>query len=108
MSGNIKKLSRWAILCLQKPEFLEFIRVAYVFGSGDEAIVVAEKNEKVIEVYSIGKQKYIHIMYNVKCTLKISKPTPTCAHVNFVKIHTNCHKTVMKDICKEWSYHGRY
>ena len=91
MSGNTKKLSRWAILCLQKAEFLESIRVAYVFGSGDEAIVVAENNE----VYSIGKQKHIHIMYNVKCILKISKPTPTCAHVNFVKIHTNCHEGCM-------------
>ena len=66
-----------------------------MFGSGDEAIVVAENNE----VHSVGKQKYMRIMYNVKCTLKISKPTPTCAHVNLVKIHTNCHETVMKDIC---------
>ena len=61
MSGNAKKLSKWAILCLQKKEFLESIRVAYVFGNGDEAIVVAENNE----VYSIGKQKYIHIMYDM-------------------------------------------
>lgn len=43
-------LSKWAILCLQKAEFLELIKIAYVFGNGDEAIVVAENDD----VYSIG------------------------------------------------------
>ena len=43
-------LSKWAILCLQKSEFLESIKIAYVFYNGDEAIVVTENDD----VYSIG------------------------------------------------------
>jgi len=50
MVSNSEKLSKWAILSVQEPEFLDSVKLAYVFNDGNQAFLVTKDDD----VYTIG------------------------------------------------------
>ena len=58
MVTNSEKLSKWAILSLQEPTFLDSVKLAYVCDSGNQAFLVTKDDD----VYTIGTNMYIRIL----------------------------------------------
>jgi len=50
MVSNNEKLSKWTILSVQEPTFLDSVKLAYVFDSGSQAFLVTKDDD----VYTIG------------------------------------------------------
>ena len=50
MVSNSEKLSKWAILSVQDPTFLESVKLAYVCDSGNQAFLVTKDDD----VFTIG------------------------------------------------------
>ena len=58
MVSNSEKLSKWAILSLQEPTFLDSVKLAYVCDSGNQAFLVTKDDD----VFTIGTNTYpLHI-----------------------------------------------
>ena len=57
MVSNSEKLSKWAILSLQEPTFLDSVKLAYVCDAGNQAFLITEDDD----VYTIGNNMYIRM-----------------------------------------------
>ena len=55
MASNSEKLSKWAILSLQEPTFLDSVKLAYVCDGGNQAFLVTKDDD----VFTIGTSTYI-------------------------------------------------